>query len=414
MRRFFQHTSESLELLAHHFLHELKAIVSDKGAILILFIAVVIYPIIYSIVYSNETVTSLSVAIVDQDQSAASRKYGQMLDASAEVNVAAHPTDLQLAEKLLKDSKVSGVIFIPEGFEKQLLKGQQAYVSLYADAAYFLKYRNELMAVTYTNAYFSAGISIKKYMAAGQDYKQALASNSPLDPQTHILYNPGSGYGSFVMPGIMLIVIQQTLLIGIGLMGGSFSESKKSPFKLAPQERKREIMPHLFGKAGAYLLASLFNVAFTLVIVYNWFNYTDKADFLHVMMLIFPFLVAVVFLGIGISTLFIHRESAIVFMVFLSPIALFLTGISWPLSAIPEWLVVLSKLSPASNLVPAYYRLRNMGVGLAGVKHEMLMLYLQAAIYIGLTAAYYFYRLARVNKRLAAKENNELTALNSI
>lgn len=65
MRRFFQHTSESLELLAHHFLHELKAIVSDKGAILILFIAVVIYPIIYSIVYSNETVTSLSVAIVD-------------------------------------------------------------------------------------------------------------------------------------------------------------------------------------------------------------------------------------------------------------------------------------------------------------------------------------------------------------
>jgi ABC-2 type transport system permease protein len=412
MNRIYQHTSENLELLAHHFLHELKAIISDKGAILILLIAVVVYPIIYSIVYSSETVTSIPIAIVDQDQSASSHKYAQMLDASAEVNVVARPVDLQSAEKLLKDRKISGVLFIPDGFQKLLISGEQADVSLFSDAAYFMKYRNELMAATYTNAYFSAGISIKKYMAAGQDYKQAVVSNSPLAPQAHILYNPGSGYGSFVMPCIMLIVIQQTLLIGIGLMGGSFSESKKSPFKLDLKERKREIVPHLFGKAGAYLFLYLFNIAFTLVMVYNWFNYTDKANFLHVFMLLFPFLVAVIFLGIGISTLFIHRESAIVFMVFLSPIALFMTGISWPLSSIPEWLVVLSKLSPSSNLIPAYYRLRHMGVGLSGIKHEMWMLYLQAAIYTFLTVAYYFYRLARVSKKQTVKENKVLnTAL---
>jgi ABC-2 type transport system permease protein len=279
------------------------------------------------------------------------------------------------------------------------MKGEQANVSIFADAAYFLKYRNELMAISYTNSYFSAGISIKKYMAEGQNYKQALASTSPLDPQPHILYNPGSGYGSFVMPGIMLIVIQQTLLIGIGLMGGSFSESKKSPFILTPEKRKHEIVPHLFGKAGAYLLISLFNIAFTLIMVNHWFNYPDKANFLHVLMLLFPFLIAVIFIGIGISTLFIHRESAIVFMVFLSPIALFLTGLSWPASSIPEWLVMLSKVLPGTTVVPAYFRLRTMGVGLAEIKNEMLLLYLQAAIYMGLTITYYFARLARIQRK---------------
>jgi ABC-2 type transport system permease protein len=414
MKRFFQHISKGLELTAEHFTRELKAIFTDKGAILILFIAIIIYPTIYSLVYLKETITDMPIAVIDQDNSDSSRKYAQMLDASAEVKVVAHPTDMTEAEMLLKNNEIDGILFISEGFQKQLMSGKQADVSLYADAAYFLKYRNELMAATYTNAYFSAGISIKKYMASGQDFKQAVISNSPLDAQTHILYNPGSGYGSFVMPGIMLIVIQQTLLIGIGLMGGSFSESKKSVFILDRKDRKHEIIPNLFGKAGAYLLVSLINVAFTQVMVYHWFNYTNNASFLHVMMLIFPFLVAVIFLGICVSTLFIHRESAIVFMVFLSPIALFLTGISWPLSAMPHWLVVLSKLSPGSVMIPAYYRLRNMGVGLEGVNHDMWMLYLQAAIYVGITIGYYFLRLARVNKRQAAKENNAIkSALSS-
>ena len=402
MKRFFHHIFRGLGLLSDHFLQELKAILNDKGAILILIGAVIVYPVIYSIVYYHETLTNMPFAVVDQDHSASSRKYAQMLDASAELKIAAHPTDLKEAEKLLKNNKIDGLIFIPEGFQKQLMKGEQANVSLYADAAYFLKYRNQLLAVTYGNTYFSAGISVLKYMANGQSYEQGIISNSPIDAQAHVLYNPSCGYGSFVMPGIMLIVIQQTLLIGIGLMGGSFSESKKSPFFLPPGKRKNEIIPHLFGKAGAYFLISMFTLAFILVMIYHWFNYTNKANSLHVMMLMFPFLLAVIFLGIGISTLFKHREEALVFMVFLSPIALFLTGISWPTIAIPNWLVILSKLFPVSNLVPAYYRLRNMGVGLDGVKHDMLILYLQAAIYMGLTIGYYFIRLAWENKKHAA------------
>lgn len=399
MKRFFKHISKGLELMHDHYLHELNAIISDGGAILILFIAVIVYPVIYSVVYMKGTVTNMTVAVVDQDHTASSRKYIQMLDASPEINLSVHPTDILIAEEMLKENKIEGVVFIPEGFQKQILRGEQANVSVFCDAAYFLKYRNQLMAITYANSYFSAGISVKKYMASGQDYKKALVSNSPIDPQSHILYNPGSNYGSFVMPGIMLIVIQQTLLIVIGLMGGSFSESMKSPFILNHYERKHEIIPHLFGKAGAFLTASLLNVAFTLVMIYHWFHYTDNANFLHVLILVFPFLISVIFLGIGLSTLFIHRESAIVFMVFLSPIALFLTGISWPSSTMPNWLFTLSKLLPGSIMVPAYYRLRNMGVGLSGIKHEIWMLYLQAAIYMGLTIGYYFLRLARQNRR---------------
>jgi ABC-2 type transport system permease protein len=389
----------NLELTAIHFKDELRSIFTDSGALLILVGAMLIYPIIYSIGYSKETLTDIPVAVVDQDHSVASRKYAAMIGASSELNIAFKPEDLGVAEQLFMENRISGVIVIPKGFEKDILSGNQANVAVYADASYFLKYKNTILAATYSDAYFSGAISVMRYMAEGKSIQQAKISSDPIQTQTHILYNPSSAYGSFIMPGLILVIIQQTLLIGIGVLGGSFSESKASPFLLLGQKRRREIMPYLMGKTGAYLFISFFNIAFAVVLVHHWFHFPDKANIMDVLMLLLPFLLSVIFMGIGLSTLFKHRESALVFMVFLSPIALFLSGLSWPVSAMPEWLVNMSKLFPSTTVIPAYLRLRTMGVGLSEVKNELLQLYLQAGIYFLLTVAYFFLRVSVVKRK---------------
>jgi ABC-2 type transport system permease protein len=398
----------SLELIAIHFKKELKAIFSDRGALLILIGAMLIYPIIYSVGYFNETLSDLPVGVVDLDHSVASRKYTGMLDASSELVVSCKPEDLKNAEALFMANKISGVILIPKGFQKEVLAGTQANVAVYADASYFLKYKNEFLAASYSNAYFSGGISIRRYMAEGKSFQQAKVSNDPLSIHTHILYNPSSAYGSFIMPGLILIIIQQTLLIGIGILGGSFSESKKSPFVLPEQKRRKEILPFLFGKVGAYIFISLFNIALAIVLVHHWFNYPDKANIIEVMMLLFPYLLSTIFLGIGLSTLFRHRESAIVFMIFLSPIALFLSGLSWPVSAMPEWLVTLSKVMPSTTVVPAYLRLRTMGVGISEIKTELLALYWQAGIYAAFTIGYFYIKVSINKRRRLGDDTNPL------
>jgi ABC-2 type transport system permease protein len=394
-----QNIINRLELIAIHFKRELKAIFTDKGALLILVGAMLIYPVIYSIGYFNETLTNIPIGVVDLDHSSASRKYAGMIDASSELVVSCKPADLSSAEELFMANKIAGVILIPKGFQKEVLAGRQTNVAFYADASYFLKYKNEILAATYANAYFGGGISIVRYMTEGKSWQQAKVSNDPLSVHTHILYNPSSAYGSFIMPGLILIIIQQTLLIGIGILGGSFSESKKSPFVLPIQRRRKEILPFLLGKAGAYIFISLFNITIAVVLVHHWFNYPDKASLVSVIMLLFPFLLSTIFLGIGLSTLFIHRESAIVFMVFLSPIAIFLSGLSWPVSAMPDWIVMLSKVMPSTTVVPAYLRLRTMGVGIEDVKQELIYLYIQAAIYAGLTITYFFVRISSMGER---------------
>jgi ABC-2 type transport system permease protein len=388
-----ENKNNRFELVAVHFINELKAIFSDSGALLILVGAMFIYPVLYSVGYFNETLTNLPIGVVDLDHSAASRKYAKMIDASSELNVSCKPESLLAAEQLFMANKINGAVLIPKGFEKEIMAGRTANVSVYADASYFLKYKNEILAVTYANAYFSGGISVLRYMAEGKSIQQAKVSNDPIPSQTHILYNQASSYGSFIMPGMILIIIQQTLLIGIGVLGGSFSESKSSPFLLTAKNRRKEIVPLLMGKTGAYLFISLFNIDFALIIVHHWFNYPDKANLFEVMMLMLPYLLSVIFLGIGLSTLFKHRESAIVFMVFLSPIALFVSGLSWPVSAMPEWIVTLSKIMPGTTVVPAYLRLRTMGAGISSVKTEIVFLYIQAAIYAVITISVFGFRI---------------------
>ena len=380
----------SLELIALHFKQELREVFADKGALLILIGAMIIYPLVYSIGYSGEVLTELSFGVVDLDQSSMSRQYTRMLDATNELDVSCNPSSLDEAEKLFMKDEIKGVLLIPKDFEKDILSGKQAHVSVYADGSYFLKYKAEILASNTVNSYFNAGVAVQRYMIEGKSFDQAVVAGSPISTHTHILYNPNSSYGSFVMPGFILIIIQQTLLIGIGILGGSFSASKKTPFLLPEDRRRREILPYLLGKTGAYLLISLFNIALAVILVHHWFNYPDKGNMLHVMMLLFPFLLAVIFLGIALSTLFSHRESSIVFMVFLSPIALFLSGISWPVSAMPDWIVALSKIFPATTAIPAYLRLRTMGVEMSDIQHDMVALYIQAAIYAVFTLVYFY------------------------
>jgi len=384
-----------LELMAMHCTKELKAIFTDRGALLILIGAMIIYPVIYSIGYYNEVMTGLKIGVVDQDHSEMSRKYIRMLNSTKDLDVTHEPFSLIEAEDLFLHNTIEGVIVIPRNFQSDIMKSQPTNVAVYADASYFLKYRNAYMSSAMVNSYFNAGVGITRYMIEGKTFNQAKIAIDPLPVQRNILYNPSGGYASYLMPGLILIIMQQTLLIGIGILGGSFSESKASPFILPEEERKREILPFIIGKTGTYIFISLINIIFGALLISHWFSYPDKANVLDILMLLFPFVVSVTFLGIGLSTLFKHRESAMVFMVFLSPIALFLSGISWPLSSIPDILVYLSKLMPSSTAVPAYLRLRIMGVSFANVGHDVLLLYGQAALYAILTIVYFYYRISR-------------------
>lgn len=364
---------------------ELLTVMSNKGALLILIGAAIIYPIIYSVAYSPELLRELPVAMVDLDNTSSSRTLVQMINATEQININYRTISLQDAEEKFARNIVHGVILIPDGFENNLIRGTQTSISSYCDASYLLMYKQTMTGVLQSSLTFSAGVELKRLMSKGSSVDQAMHQLQPVNVKYNDLYNPSSAYGSFVMPALIIFILQQTLLIGIGLMGGAQRERGRHIHTLRGYDSNPSAI--ILGKALTYGLITLFNAIIALIWVHYWFNFPFKTDFFTLLLLLVPYIFSTIFLGIAISALFKKAENSIMTLVFLSLIIVFLTGFSWPITSLPEPLKYIRLIFPCNIIIQPYLRVREMGASLADVSNELLMITGQMGLYFLLTLA---------------------------
>jgi len=386
---------KSIQVISITFSNELKRIYTDAGALLILLGAVMIYSVAYSFAYKNNVLEEIPIGIVDLDNTNASRQLEKMINSSEKVRFYARYNDLEEAKADIWAKQINGVVLISKGFEYDILKGEQATVSLYTDAEYFLIYKETLTGVLQSTSTFAAGIEIKKLIVKGSSQQQALMQRQPINASFYNLYNPSSSYGSYVMPGILIIILQQTLLIGIGMVNGSDREKSDNQLVFPGMMTQRGVYSIIIGKSLAYFLTSIFSFSFALVWIYKWFTYPSKAAFFDLLVLIIPFIFATIFLGLAVSLLFRKREHSIMLLVFLSPIVLFMSGVSWPASLMPKPIYSFAHIFPGTKMVPAYLRLRTMGVELSDVRSELIFLMVQMVIYFFIAAGAYKYAIKK-------------------
>jgi ABC-2 type transport system permease protein len=399
---------EGLQLTWFSFTDELKTIVKDNGAMLILVVAVFAYPLTYSLAYMNNVVRDIPVTIVDLDNTSSSRQMIRMLGATKELSISQEVGSLHEARQLFWDGQSYGVVLIPGGFEKDLLKGFQTSVSVYCDASYFLLYKETLTGAIQAVGTLSAGVEIKRLMTAGNNEEQAIQQRDPMPANFYHLYNPSGAYGSYVMPGLILIILQQTLLVGIGMIGGAGKERRNNQVVTHGIRVRQGIFSVVLGKAFAYFTISLANLAFTLVYLSKWFGFPDKGSFADVCILLVPYLFSVIFLGLMISMLFHRREHSIMMLVFISPIVLFISGLSWPATSIPPLLYQIAHVFPSTSMIPAFLKIRTMGVSISDVRPELLFLLIQMVVYFVIAAVSYKISVNR-QERLHQRRNSMKT-----
>jgi ABC-2 type transport system permease protein len=391
-----------IEEIKDNFNGEIKFIFHDAGAVLIFMIAILIYPLLYSFGYEKETVRELPVAMVDLDHSSLSRQYSRMVDATEQIRISAKPGSLKEAEQLFYDGKVRGVVLVPADFEKNIMDGKQTNITVYSDASFFLLYKQVYAGNIYASGTLGAGVEIKRLLADGEIMHQALDLQDPVKVDVYNLYNPGGGYGTFVMPGMMLIIMQQTLLIGIGLIGGTAREQKKYLKLVGPISRTWGSVRAVLGKSFAYVLIYLFNALYAMILLHKWFAFPDKSGFLPTLFLLIPFLFSVSFLGQAVSVLFRERVHSLLFLVFLSPVTLFVSGLSWPVSSLPPALYWFAHLLPSTLIMPAYIRMRTLGAGLESIHYEWAMLLVQMIVYFIIACISYKIAVIRFGRKLAS------------
>ena len=70
----------------------------------------------------------------------------------------------------------------------------------------------------------SAGIQVRRFQARGWSADKAMIDRSPLNLVSRSLFNPTMGYATYIVPGVLILILQQTMLIGIGMISGTRRE----------------------------------------------------------------------------------------------------------------------------------------------------------------------------------------------
>ncbi|MBX7258942.1 MAG: ABC transporter permease [Candidatus Hydrogenedentes bacterium] len=356
---------------------EYRTIFSDSGVFLILLAGLMIYTMVYPLPYSTEVMKEVPVIGVDQDHTALSRKLMRWADATEEVRIVKSTGDLAEAQQFVLMGEACGVFAIPEGFERDILRGEQAVVSSYAETTSFLTYRQVATGLYKATATLSAGVEVRRMTAAGFGEEHAKTARDPLPLVTRPLFNPAGGYGTYAVPGVLILIMQQTLLIAIGMLGGTRNEAYRTAGRIRAVGFY-DVLARGVAFASIYYLYPLFY----MTVVFRIFDLPNAGNVGEIMLFMLPFVLAVSFLGLTLSALFGYREVSIPALIFSSLPAVFLTGIVWPVEAIPTWLRHASFLLPSTMGCPGFVRLNQMGAGFREVQNEWTTLWLLAGLYV--------------------------------
>ncbi len=366
---------------------EMKQVIRDEGVLMFCLVVPLAYPLIYSWIYNNETVREVPVVVVDLSHSQESRKFIRMCDASPDVHVTSYAVDLDDAQSLVSRQVVKGIYLIPADFGTNLNRMQQGTVSVYCDMALMLTYKaiyQTAMAVA-----SEMGAEIQTKLAGNYTNREDLITTSPLEVKDVPMFNPQGGYGTSVLPAVLMLIIQQTLALGIGLAAGTARERNRYSDLVPIHKCYGGVGRIISGKALCYLMVYAVMSTYLTMVVPRWFHFLQLAAWQDLLALLVPYLLACVFFGMTVSCLVHYRENVILLMVFVSVPLLFMSGVSWPQSAIPGYWQGVSWLFPSTFGIRAYVRMNSMGATLGDVMFEVRCLWLQAAAYFGTACLVY-------------------------
>lgn len=386
-----QKSKELIHNIYSIFRKELTLVAKDE-AVLTFFLALTfLYPIVYTYIYSNETVHEVPVAIIDNTNSSESREFIRNWNATSGVNVVAKCRDIEEARNLFYQKEIYGILEIPADFSVNLAKGEQAHVSLFSDMGSLLNYKALLTAASDVSLELGKKIQVKGLEYASVKQEQLTAS--PVQIKEIKMFNPQSGFASFIIPAILILVIQQSLLLGVGTIAGT---ARDMYGRLLPKGSDyQNPFAIVSGKALVYLLIYSVVCIWVFIVVPGIFNLTRIGDKGELFLFLVPFLLASIFFAMTLSFLCKEREAPFLLFVFTSVPLMFISGISWPITAIPDYWVCFSKIFPSTYGIEGFVKINNMGATLTEVRAEFIGLWMLAGIYLLFASLLYWWEIRR-------------------
>lgn len=337
----------------------LHAVVTTRPALMILVLAGFLYGFYYPAAYQHQVATQLPVVLVDLDQSPSSRRIAERLLATPQLRLVAQLQDFEAGRRLLERRTVDGLVLIPADFERGVLSGTRPdAIAFYLNGAYIVR----VSAI-------GEGLQAALQDAVGQALEAparalGIRQLTPVKLIAHPLFNTREGYGSYVVPGVAVVIVHQTLFMGIVLLMG---ERRRLG-------RRFGSAAELLGSGLAFLLIGLMTSLFYFGFVFWYQDYPRAGGFGAMLLATVLFLSATVAFALFLGSFFDRGERSAQFLAASSALVFFLSGVPWPFAAMPAPLAALAQLLPSTAGVQGLVKINQMDARLIDVLPELSQL----------------------------------------
>lgn len=379
------------------FVDEFRLAIHDQGILVFLIVLPLLYPVLYSLIYNPELVRDVEVVVVDHDRTAQSRQFVRMLDATQEARIIGYAPDLDDARKAMDSHDCYAILEIPEGYQRAIGRGEAAHTILYTEMSLLLRYRSLLVAATNISQQLGSDIQHEKINLTAP-LARTIMPGDPMPVHSVQLGDITGGFDSFIMPGVLILILQQCIILTVGMAGGNRRERRL----FNTDALSGSIPSTLAGRATCYLVLMIVPTLYILYYIPLMFSFPMEGNVLQIFAFALPLVIASVMMGFTMQIFFTERETVFTGWVVTSVIFLFLSGLTWPRYAMATPWHIAGDCVPATFGVMGFIRMNANGASLSQVGGEYLALWIQAGVYtlLAIAAQWQLRRMERLDKKL--------------
>lgn len=335
---------------------EFRQIFRNKTLLPMIFAVPVVQLLILPLA-ANYEVKNIRLAIVNQDHSAWSQQLITKVTASGYFQLTAFETSYTAALEHIESDDADLVLEIPPHFERNLVRENSETLFLAVNAINGVKAG---LGAAYLNTIIrdfnkEVRLSFVQPSKTPAPFVEVMPSN---------WYNPHMRYSMFMVPGILAILVTM-----IGGYLSSLNIVKEKESGTIEQINVTPIRKHQFiiGKLIPFWILGL--VIFTLGLIVEWSVYriAPVGSVLLLYFFVALYLIAVLGLGLLISTYTETQQQAMFVSFFFVMIFILMSGLFTPVESMPAWAQIISKLNPVTYFIEVMRMVVLKGSGFANI-----------------------------------------------
>ncbi len=324
----------------------------------------------------------LPIALVDRDQTPASRAYAAALVSSGAFSVEDRPHSPDDIEASFRRGSLKVGVLVPKGFERSLARGEEAEVQILLDGA----------DGTTTNIAMGHVVGVTQASSAALIAQSPTSLSIPIEARTIMLFNPTVKSALFVVPGLIALILAIMAVLLTALTVAREWERGSMEQLFSTPVRRVEVV---LGKLLPYLAVGLIQVLIVTTLGAWLFDVPVKGSVTLLFACSALFLSGMLGQGLLISVVTRNQQVATQLGLVTSLLpTLLLSGFLFPVANMPLALQAVATILPSTHFIVILRGILLKGNGIDVLWPQMIGMAAFAVVVIGLSTLKFRRRLA--------------------